>query len=563
VIKARLGRTLTRPAITRIHEVSAGNPLYALELARGIDEHLPPGGLTMPESLIDLVRRRLGTVSDETARLLLAAACAATPTVAELAQPTQATAEQVVDLLEIVETQGIITLDGSRVRFAHPLLSHGVYSQASAPQRRAMHRTLAGLTELPELQARHLALAAVSADEATLAAIDTAANAAAARGAPSAAAELLDLAISLGGDNPLWLLRAAEQHFRAGLLDEADRRVQSVIDSVRPGTLRSVALMLRGAVDGYEDRLPQAVDVLTQAVAEAGDNPALRLQGLLLLALAIGVTGDMVACVDCARRAVADADQLDNADLRSQALALWVHVGFMHGLGTDEQALATALTLENHDGTAPATLRARAVAAVNRAWRGDLHQARIELAGFRAAAWTAAMRSTSYGRRDFRRCSTSGWETTSKRLAPPRTPCSVPRRSAAGCRSSTRWIVGPRSPRTAAARTMPVARPSSRSTPAVPTESTSSPGPPRQAWPSWRCRWAITRRPWTPSNLCLPPSTPYTAPRSWWAAFCPMRSRRWWCSGASTMPNPWWRPWSPTAPAWIGHGCWPSALAVA
>ncbi len=301
VIRARLGRTLTRPAITRIHEVSAGNPLYALELARSTGEHLPPGRLNMPESLIDLVRRRLGTVSDETSRLLLAAACAANPTVAELAQATQATAEQVVILLEDVETQGFIVLDGSRVRFAHPLLSHGVYSQASAPQRRAMHRTLAGLTELPELKARHLALAAVSADEATLGAIDAAADAATARGAPSAAAELIDLAISLGGDNPLRLLRAAEQHFRAGSLDEADRRLQSVIDSLKPGTLRSVALMLRGVVDGYGDRFPQAVDALTRAVAEAGDNPALRLQALLLLALAIGVTGDMVACVDYAR----------------------------------------------------------------------------------------------------------------------------------------------------------------------------------------------------------------------------------------------------------------------
>jgi DNA-binding CsgD family transcriptional regulator len=380
VIRTRLGRTLPRALITQIHEISAGNPFYALELARTLDGELLPGRLGMPESLNALVCRRLGTVGDATFELLLAAACAANPTVAELAQATETTLDRVVSLLEDVERQGIIALEGNRVRFAHPLLSHGVYRQASAPARRAMHRNLAAVTELAESRARHLALAAVDADDATLLAIDAAADAAAARGAPSAAAELLDLAISLGRDDPLRRLRAAEQHFRAGSLDQADDLLQSLIESLQPGTLRAVALMLRGAVFGYGDRFAHAVDALTQGIAEAGNNPALRLQGLLLLALAIGVNGDLAASVDYARRAVADADQLGDAALRSQALALWVQVSFMYGLGTDEQALATALALEDPDSTAPATLQPSAVAAINCAWTGNLHEARSKLA---------------------------------------------------------------------------------------------------------------------------------------------------------------------------------------
>lgn len=299
---------------------------------------------------------------------------------AELALATQTSVERVVNLLEGVETQGIVVLDGHRVRFAHPLLSHGVYTQASPARRRAMHRRVAALTELPELRARHLALAAVNADDATLQAIDAAADAAAARGAPGAAAELIDLAIALGGNNMMRRLRAAEQHFRAGSLELADNHLHAIIDTLQPGILRTIALMLRGAVDGYGARFVRAVEVLTEAVAQAGDQPTLRLQGLLLLALAIGMTGDLSASVDYARRAVTDAEGLDNDDLRSQALALWVHVGFMWGLGTDEQALATALSLEDPDSTAPATLRASAVAAVNCAWTGDLMEARIRLA---------------------------------------------------------------------------------------------------------------------------------------------------------------------------------------
>ncbi|MCV7385723.1 AAA family ATPase [Mycolicibacter longobardus] len=379
LIAHQLGRNLAKSTVTRIHDISGGNPLYALELARMLDEQPSHDQWGMPGSLTALVNQRLATVDDDTAQLLLAAACMAAPSVAELSQATGTALERAIELLEDAEGKGIITLDGNRVAFTHPLLSHGVYTQAGAAQRRAMHRTLATLTELPELRARHLALATVSADEATLQALDAAADAAAARGAPSAAAELIDLAIGLGGDTPLRQLRAAEQHFRAGSFDEARIGVQSVITTLEPGALRAAALLRLGAIDGYSDRFDQAADVLTQAIAEAGDNPALRLRGLMLLALALGMTGDMGACVDHARRAVEAADQLDHQALRSQALALWIHVGFMYGLGTDKAALQTALALEDPNIPAPVTVQASAVAAVNCAWTGNLHEAHTRL----------------------------------------------------------------------------------------------------------------------------------------------------------------------------------------
>ena len=80
-----------------------------------------------------------------------------------------------------------------------------------------------------------------------------AADAAAARGGHSAAAELIDLSIGLGGDTPLRRMRAAEMHFRAGDLNEADARIGPVIDTLPPGALRAISLLLRGAVYGYRD----------------------------------------------------------------------------------------------------------------------------------------------------------------------------------------------------------------------------------------------------------------------------------------------------------------------
>ena len=118
----------------------------------------------MPATLAELVRLRIGRLEGDVRDVLLAAACVAAPTVDLLAQATDTTAERVVDLLEDAETDGIVGIDGNRVRFSHPLLARGVYTDASPARRRAMHRALAAVEALPELKARHLALATASTD---------------------------------------------------------------------------------------------------------------------------------------------------------------------------------------------------------------------------------------------------------------------------------------------------------------------------------------------------------------------------------------------------------------
>ena len=61
LLGARVGRTFARPALRRIHEASGGNPFFALELARVLDEYSLVGDvLPVPETLRELVRGRLG-----------------------------------------------------------------------------------------------------------------------------------------------------------------------------------------------------------------------------------------------------------------------------------------------------------------------------------------------------------------------------------------------------------------------------------------------------------------------------------------------------------------------
>src|SRR4051794_16872683 len=109
----RLGIDLTRPQLGRVHELSGGNPLFALELGREIAES---GGLHVPESLRDALDARLERLSDRATAALLAAAALARPTVQAVAHAVDAQAA-----LDEAVASGVVVLDGDTIRFTHPL----------------------------------------------------------------------------------------------------------------------------------------------------------------------------------------------------------------------------------------------------------------------------------------------------------------------------------------------------------------------------------------------------------------------------------------------------------
>jgi len=379
LVSARLGHTLPRPTITRIYEISGGNPFFALELARYIAEHPDRAAIGLPDSLAALVRDRIGTPDEEVSEVLLAAACAALPTVEWVGRATGISPGRVVELVESDQADSVVEIDGNRIRFRHPLFATGVYSSAGASMRRAMHRRLAGLVEESELIARHLALAATVADPETVAALDAAAEIAGRRGAPAVAAELLELAIKLGDDTPFRRMRAAELHFRSGAIAQARSDLRTALDGLPlHGTSRWTALVLLAALTGYDDSLVAAADLLGQAV-EAADDAVLQLRARLLQVPLTGLIGNLGASVDQANAVVKDAQRLGIPTLLSQALSISLVVRFMYGLGMDREVLQLALQLENPDSGSSATFQASAVAPLIRAWSGELEQAREQL----------------------------------------------------------------------------------------------------------------------------------------------------------------------------------------
>ena len=59
VLMLRLGISVARPMLLRIHEISGGNPFFALELAREIGTNRRLTELSLPGSLGDLVGSRI------------------------------------------------------------------------------------------------------------------------------------------------------------------------------------------------------------------------------------------------------------------------------------------------------------------------------------------------------------------------------------------------------------------------------------------------------------------------------------------------------------------------
>ena len=88
LIKARLGVQLSRSTLLRLHETSAGNPFYALELGRALvdlgEEPVPGEPLPVPAGLRDLVLGRLRQLPERTREALLVASAVSRPTLAVL-----------------------------------------------------------------------------------------------------------------------------------------------------------------------------------------------------------------------------------------------------------------------------------------------------------------------------------------------------------------------------------------------------------------------------------------------------------------------------------------------
>jgi AAA ATPase domain len=332
IVASRLGKPLPRPRLLRLHEVSGGNPFYALELARALGSEDgrrdPTQPLPVPQRLEELLAARLGSFTGATRDALVLAAADARLTPAQLQ-----TAGIEPAALDPALVERVVELTDGAVRFTHPLLASVLYQGLAPEERRQAHRRLAEVAEESLARARHLALSADEPDSELAAELERAATAAGAHGTPIVAAELGEHAIRLTppgdrADADRRVAATARAHLAAGEPARARVLAAELLARASPGAERARALVLSADIEGDIQR---TIALLQQALGEADGEAALQAKIHWDLSLRIRFTSGLRVAERHARAAVALADELDDDALRASARASLALIRFNGG----------------------------------------------------------------------------------------------------------------------------------------------------------------------------------------------------------------------------------------
>ncbi len=388
LLREHLGAALPRPLVARLHEISGGNPFYALEIARALERQgaRPDPGerLPVPEDLQQLLGSRLAALPADAVEPLLTVAAAARPT-EHLVLSIADRKDHALAGLGEAESASVIRREGGSIRFTHPLLGSTVYATASAQTRRSLHSRLAEMVPDHEERARHLALAATGPDADVATALEEAARHARGRGAPDAAAGLAELARQLTPFHDDEGIRrrsmdAAEYHFDAGDAPRAIALLEEAVASSPPGPGRAEILFRLSSMSWMN--LERGVrEPLERALPEAGDDPELVAGIHVDLAWVDIYQGDLAAASEHARRSVDQIDGVIDPATHADALSTFGVVEFLMGRPADE-TMSRAMALQDigmHEGSwteASVYTTPRSVFGLQQMWAGQLEAAR-------------------------------------------------------------------------------------------------------------------------------------------------------------------------------------------
>jgi DNA-binding CsgD family transcriptional regulator len=386
LVQDRLDAVLPRPLLQRVHEASGGNPLFALELARALQqrgahqqlgEPLPVGG-----ELRELLRARVGALSNDTQHALLVAASMPQPTVALVAEAAGPAARESVR--EAVDAE-VLELEDDRIRFIHPLFASAVYLDTDPDRRQAVHRRLAAVVADPEQRAWHLALCTEGADSGVAAALDEAAGIARARGAPQAAAELWERASRMTPDDDVEAvhrrrLEAGAAYFEAGNTARAETLFTQAAEVAPAGPARAAALVRLARLYHYAGDQRVAVKLFRESLEHAGTDPSLQADAADGLATSLFfLREDLPEALEQARFAARIAASEGNRGAVAVALGTQGHIEAVLGHREAVATLKSAVALEDHVRAVPIMRHPSFQLAFARVWSDELDAARAAL----------------------------------------------------------------------------------------------------------------------------------------------------------------------------------------
>ncbi len=349
LLQTRGGIRLARPMLLRVYETSGGNPLYALELARALDqlEISPKAGtpLPVPAGLNALVDARARDLPDDVAEVVAATAAAWRFTADD----------RDIDAIEHAVAAGMVVVDEPAVigaprviRAAHPLLSAAAYNGLTTSQRRRLHARLAAAADDPIERVRHAALAATEPQAALAADLDVGVTAALAAGVPDIAVGLAQLSLEHTTDaalRPARLDRLADAQLRSGDSSGAWQSQTDAVAATEPGPARARRRIRLAEIATEVTSWADAEREARVAIAEATADPLVLAEALLTVA---ALTDDIDVSENYAQQAVDLLVAHEDPDpmILSGALAQLAGARFRAGHGLDHELFARAIEIE-------------------------------------------------------------------------------------------------------------------------------------------------------------------------------------------------------------------------
>jgi DNA-binding NarL/FixJ family response regulator len=378
---------VSRPTLARIHAVSGGNPLYAIELTRALPgPRQATGDVGLPRSLQTAIERRLEAVPEEVVPLLEAVSAVGTSSVREIREIMPDA--DVETLLAHATGHGLLVVEEDlSVRFEHPLVGSAVYARMTPLARRSLHGRLAARATDPDVRARHLALSTDAADAEIAALLEDAAGRAGTRSAHDLASEFAghSLRLTPPADEEAARRRALLEIEHLGAAGEVRRalaRADRLMASLPPGPARVEALMQRADLE--DDDRTTAEALLLGALEEAGTDGQLRGRVLHRLAQLRRLRiGDLPGAAEAAREALTLAEQVSDARLELHSSAYLGHLEALRG-SPRQDLMDRAVQLEQEIGGQRLSVGPRSLLAKQRLWAGDLPGARRLLEAVRA-----------------------------------------------------------------------------------------------------------------------------------------------------------------------------------
>jgi tetratricopeptide (TPR) repeat protein len=291
---------------------TGGNPLALLELPALLTEDELAGraplrvDLPLAARIESAFLARVQPLPEEAQRVLLVAAADDTGDVGTILGAAEALGIP-GDALDAAELAGLVSTEGVKLSFRHPLVRSAVYRAAPFGERRAAHEALAaalGDGVNADRAAWHRALVATSPDDAAAEALAATADRAQRRGGYAAAARALERAADLDSDPRRGtdrMLAAADAAALAGRMTHAE----ALLDRAEPGIddpmQRARSARVRGHVELTVGRPSDGYAVLAPAARAA--IPLHRAVGLELLArarVAATISGHVPGMVETA-----------------------------------------------------------------------------------------------------------------------------------------------------------------------------------------------------------------------------------------------------------------------